>query len=46
MIDYPAMVIPVGGVVNSTLDPVDKGYNPANEKDAAIQAYCKLFAII
>jgi len=42
MIDYPAMIIPVNSAVDPVLDPVDKDFKPANEKDAAIQAHCKL----
>ena len=42
MIDYPAIVIPVHSVVDPALDHADKEYNPANSKDAEIQAQCKL----
>jgi amidase len=40
MIDYPAMSIPVGAV-DAISDPVDKDFQPANERDAKIQAAYK-----
>ncbi|KAK7464735.1 hypothetical protein VKT23_005941 [Stygiomarasmius scandens] len=37
LVDLPAMVIPVGASVDPVLDPVDVGYKPVSELDAAIQ---------
>ncbi|RDW78048.1 amidase-1 [Coleophoma crateriformis] len=38
MIDYPGMVIPVHSAVDPNLDPIDKEYKPANDRDAEFQA--------
>ncbi|VDB98619.1 unnamed protein product [Peniophora sp. CBMAI 1063] len=38
MLDLPAMVIPLDARVDPALDPVDKDFQPANARDAEIQA--------
>ncbi|RDW58417.1 amidase-5 [Coleophoma crateriformis] len=38
MIDYPGIVIPVHSSVDPVLDPIDKSFKPANDRDAYIQA--------
>lgn len=43
MIDYPGMVIPINSAVDPELDPIDKDYNPANDRDAEVQAQCEFF---
>lgn len=40
LIDYPAMVIPVNSCVDLALDPIDKDFKPANERDAHLQSLC------
>ena len=40
MLDLPAMVIPLDARVDPALDPVDKDFQPANARDAEIQATC------
>ncbi|KAF2098440.1 Acetamidase, partial [Rhizodiscina lignyota] len=39
MIDYPAMIIPVGSAVDPALDPVDSAFKAAGPEDARNQAY-------
>lgn len=41
LLDLPAMVIPVGSKVDPALDPVDANFQPANARDAKIQATCE-----
>lgn len=41
MIDYPAMAIPLRSQVSVELDPVDKDFKAANQRDAAMQAQCE-----
>ncbi|KZV63328.1 amidase [Peniophora sp. CONT] len=38
LLDLPAMSIPIGSAVDPALDPVDKNFQPANARDAEIQA--------
>lgn len=40
MTDYPGIVIPVHSYVDPILDPINKNFKPANERDAYVQALC------